>query len=397
MKTMSQFSQGELCPRGRKFASYVLDFLVSVILCVLLFMSSSAIMNTTSLMKGYRDDVVASYSSLIQEIEKTGIGEADEDENLLSLSVLEENYMKGAVLHSLKENGMEGISEETYKDVKEIDGNNDHAYSYYVSFKTSHSSDYTEESKKLCGWKYYTDELIRYTESSYFVLKENEYPTLEFMTAKAIDNFFRDSSYSVGSKYYSSILSSYSLILEAGTKDVQENYQPYQFLFSGYQKNLRKMYGVISLELLISYVLTLFIIYFLVPLLFHNGQTLSMKILKIGAVDKNGDSPSWLHLLIKYGVNLVEYFLIISVVALLFYGPDGVDIIGSSLFWNISYLSLGIFSIVFMVLSFVMTFLMRKTRQSVSEYLSGIIVRDSEVYVMEENIEEPIDYGSNLH
>ncbi len=384
IKNDSIYALGEPCSRGRKFASYVLDFLTSVILAVILFMLAEFIMNNTSLMKGYREDVSGSYTALIREIEKTGIGEADDEENLLSLSTLEENYMKGIVFRTLKENNVSGISEETYKDVKEIDATNDHAYSYYVTFKATHLSDYKEESRVASGWNYYTGQLFKDSDASYFILKENEYPLLTLDTAKAIDNYFRDASYSIGSKCYNSVLSSYSLLLEAGTKDVQNNYAPYESLFATYQIVLKRLYIVRDLELLICYALTLLIVYFLIPLLFRNGQTLSMKILKIGATDKRGGNPAWYQLLIKYGVNLIEYFLIIPVVALLFYGPDALDLIGSELFWNISYLSLGAFSLIFMILSFALTFLMRNTKQSISEYLSGMIVKDSEVYVMED-------------
>ena len=120
IKNNSSFSQGEVCGTGRKFASYVLDFLTSVILMVLVFTISESIMNSTAMMKGYRSDIMTSYSSLIAMIEESGISEADEKENLLASSVLQQNYMKGAVLHSLKVNNVDGISEDTYKDVKEV-------------------------------------------------------------------------------------------------------------------------------------------------------------------------------------------------------------------------------------------------------------------------------------
>ena len=129
---------------------------------VLVFTISESIMNSTAMMKGYRSDIMTSYSSLIAMIEESGISEADEKENLLASSVLQQNYMKGAVLHSLKVNNVDGISEDTYKDVKEVDATNDYAFSYFVSFKSSHLSDYEEEGKNTVGSKYYYDELVKY-------------------------------------------------------------------------------------------------------------------------------------------------------------------------------------------------------------------------------------------
>lgn len=123
------------------------------------------------------------------------------------------------------------------------------------------------------------------------------------------------------------------------------------------------------------------------PLIFRNGQTLSMKILKIGATDKNGNQVSWYQLLIKYAVHVLEFALIIPVVALLYYGTDALDLIGSAIIWNISYLSLGAFSIVFMLCSMILVFCLRKTKQSIPEYLSFMIVHDNDVMMVEETFD----------
>ncbi len=383
----SFYSQGEVCRTGRKFASYVLDFLVSVIVSVLVFWAVEAISNSTSSMKKNNELVRSSYSSLISMIEESGISKADENEDLLSRSVLVENYMKGAVLHSLKVNEVEGISEETYKDVTEIDEKNDYAFSYYVTFKSAHLSDYEDTAKTNYGVDYYYQQLVQYSSSDYFFQNTEKYPLIALESAKAIDNYFRDSSYSIGSNIYTSISESYSLLLQSGSQDLQNSYKPYLALFEGYQTNIKNVYRVRSLELFVSYLFSLFIVYMLVPLLFRNGQTLAMKVLKIGATDKNGNEVAWYQLLIKYAVNLIEYALIIPVVALLYYGTDALDLVGSSLFWNISYLSLGAFSIIFMVCSMILCFCLRKTKQSIPEYLSFMIVHDNDVMMVEESFD----------
>ncbi len=387
MRQNSFYSQGEVCRTGRKFASYVLDFLVSVIVMVLLFMACEAISNSTSSMKKKNEEVRTSYTALINMIEESGISKADDSENLLSRSVIVENYMKGAVLHSLKVNEVYGISEDTYKDVTEIDEKNDYAFFYYVTFKTAHISDYEDTSKSNCGVDYYYQQLVQYSSSDYYLLNADKYPIIALDTAKAIDNYFRDASYSVGSNAYTAISESYSLLLQNGSNDLQTYYRPYLALFEGYQSKLKSFYQVRALELLVSYLFTLFIVYMLIPLLFRNGQTLAMKVLKIGATDKNGNEVAWYQLLIKYLVNALEYALIIPVVALLYYGTDALDLIGSSLFWNISYLSLGAFSIVFMICSMIMVFCMRKTKQSIPEYLSFMIVHDNDVMMVEETFD----------
>ncbi len=387
MRQNSFYSQGEVCRTGRKFASYVLDFLVSVILMVLLFMACEGISNSTEGMKKRNEEVRSSYTSLINMIQDSGISKADESENLLSRSQLVENYMKGAVLHSLKSNGVTGISEETYKDVTEMDEKKDYAFYYYVTFKTSHISDYKEEAKTTVGADYYYQQLVQYSSDDHFVLTEDKYPIISLDSAKAIDNYFRDSSYSVGNSAYTSISESYSLLLQSGSKDLQNNYNPYLLLFEGYQTKLKAFYKIRCLELFLCYLLTLFIVYMMFPLIFRNGQTLSMKILKIGATDKNGNQVAWYQLLIKYAVHVLEFALIIPVVALLYYGTDALDLIGSSIVWNISYLSLGAFSIVFMVCSMILVFCLRKTKQSIPEYLSFMIVHDNDVMMVEETFD----------
>lgn len=237
MRQSSFYSQGEVCRTGRKFASYVLDFLVSVIVMVLLFMACEGVSNSTEGMKKRNEEVRSSYSSLIDMIQDSGISKADDSENLLSRSQLVENYMKGAVLHSLKVNDVIGISEETYKDVTEMNEKNDYAFYYFVTFKTSHIADYKEDAKANCGNDYYYQQLVQYSSADLFVLDEDKYPVIALESAKAIDNYFRDTSYSVGNSAYTSISESYSLLLQSGSKDLQDNYNPYLLLLKDIRQN----------------------------------------------------------------------------------------------------------------------------------------------------------------
>ena len=389
-KEMSYYGQGQVCKVGRKFASYVLDLLTSLIVGVLLFWTAEAIMNSTSMMKGYQKTISSTYSEVIDIVEKSGISEADENENLVKQDTIVTNYIRGAVLHSLKANGVTNISEDTYKDYTEIDEKNDKAYYYFVTFKKDNLSDYETAGKENYGWKYYTEKLANGSDEACFDIdaSNESYPLIKLDVATKIDNYFRDSSYSSGSSCYNSVYQCYSNVVTLGMDDLQKNYTPYIQKLTGYQSNLKKYYSIKEIELFITYCLSVFVVYALMPLIFKNGQTLAMKILKIGATDKRGMNLSWYQYLIKFVINLIEYMLVIAVVAFAYYGVDALDIIGNAFIWNISLLSLAAFSIVFVVLSFILTFCLRNTKQSISEYLSGEVVHDSDVFYVSEEVNE---------
>lgn len=391
-KKTSLYSHGEPVKSFKKLATYVLDSLVSLISTLIIYLIIENIVNVLPLTKKISANMTSTYDEIVEVIENSGISKADQYGNLLNQERLVDDFIYGIVYDSLKENNVSNISETTYEGHERMSADKDYAYKYFVSFKKDNISDYDEVGKDYVGFSYYKDQFCKKSETdettveSYFSWdRGNGYILLNLDIAKAIDEYFRTSSYQLGSTYYTKITDSYGNLLAKGINDIQTYYRPYISLEKAYTKYTSQLYTVRSVELFIAYLLGMFVGFMLFPLIFKDGQTLSMKVMKIGAVDKEGYQLPWYRLLIKYGVNVIEYLVLIPVTALVFYGTDSLDLIGSSLFLNISYLSLGGFSLIALVLSFILTFLLRNSRQSLSEYLSGEIVRGSDVFYIEED------------
>ena len=151
-----------------------------------------------------------------------------------------------------------------------------------------------------------------------------------------------------------------------------------------YEKSGRRLYAVRTKEKLMSYVISNFIIYLLLPLLFKNGMTPCMRILKVGAVTKEGYQPGFVSLFLRFIVLFVELFVIVLLTSCVMFGISGLDLISEVFFGMFSLLSLSVFSIIFIILSLVLSLLMKNTKQTIPELASSLILRDGEVMQVEE-------------
>lgn len=374
-KETSFFSGGQVAKSFKKFPAYVLDYILAVILHVIFFALIEGIMNVTPLIKGYQNDISSTYSSLVSTVVSTSISEIDDSGELLSQNQLVKNYIYGSVKNTLKDK--EGFSSDVYQDYKIINSTNDYAYNYYVKFKVDNIDSFAYE-KENCGISYYKSTYFSYTSSSYFT--GDDYPSISYESCEMIDEYIRNSSYSKGEEIYTSIYEAYATILQKGMSDIQANYNPFISLNLIYEKMCDKIVTVRNIELFISYIIVIFIVYFMFPLIFKDGRTLAMKVLKIGAVNKDNNAVTIKNLLIKFCITFIEMFSIIVITPFIFYSTDALELVGISIIFNISYLSLGLFSLIVMLFSFILSFLLRDTRQTLTEFLSMEILKDSDVF-----------------
>lgn len=383
MRKKSLYSTALVCKPFKKLGAYFLDLFLTFIVGVLFFAIFEGIMNATPLVKERKININNVTYSMYDMVISSGLGKDNGSGVLISQNDYVSNYIKGATYKSLTMNSVDNISLETYKDVVSIDETNDGVYIYYTTFKTNNLESYGTNARVNYGYDYYKKQLnYNDTISSYFV--SDEYPYLTLDTAKKIDEYFRNDSYSIGKEIYSNLDTSYRKLLEDGIYDIQHNYKPYLSLNEDYEKKTSSLYVIKNIEIIITYLLSIFVIYIMFPLIFKNGQTLSFKILKLAVIDKNGYEPTILNYLIHYLVLAVESLIMIPLTALVFYSSDSIGWISQTLFLNFSFLSLGIYSFLILIMSFVLTFVFRKTRQTLSEYLSMEIVKDMTMYESKE-------------
>lgn len=408
MNHSSFFSTGEVATTFKKFPSYILDFLITVIYHLILFACLEGIMNVTPLVSNLRENMSNQYDTLVTTVCDTHISKKNDWGDLVDRSTLLDEYIHGIVLDSLTRNHYEGISEETYKDYEPMNSATDYAFYYFVTFKPDHLVDFEGNPSDTNGIEYYKKLFMEpYSDSddteekkktlySYFSFEEvSQYPVMNYDTAKQIDNYFRDSNYSQGKDAFDEITFSYEQALTTGFNDIQTNYLPYLTLQKEYNDNSHTMYICKLIELSVTYLLAILLSYFVTPMIFKDGRTLSMKILSLGAVQKNGAPIKWWQNLLKSFITLFEFACMIPITAIVFFQTGGIDITSYPLVGGVSFLSLGAFSIVFMFFSFLLSFLMRETRQTIPEYLTNTVIKGSDVFYVETKVEENTDGNSN--
>lgn len=379
MKTKSLYSTACVCKPFKKLGAYFFDLLTSFIIGLLLFAIFEGIMNATPLVKDKKTEINSITYSMHDLVISSGLGKDNSNDVLISQNQYVLNYIKGATLKSLNRNSVENISNETYKDVIEIDDSNDGVFNYYTKFKVNNIDDYGINARENSGLVYYKNQLNNNNSiTSYF--EDEDYPYLTIETAKNIDEYLRNNSYAIGKEMYDKLDASYRTLLENGIYDIQHNYRPYLNLNEIYNDKTSSLYSIKNIEIVIVYFLSLFIVYLLFPIIFHNGQTLSFKIFKFVVVSKDDYEPTWVNYLMRYLIICLESLIIIPLISLVFYSADAIGWISQTLFLNFSFLSLGLYSLLILLMSFVLTFVLRNTRQTISEYLSMEIVKDITMY-----------------
>ncbi len=379
MKTKSFYATACNAKPGKKFAAYILDFFLAVVLTLAFFGIAEWIMNATPYVTGRKNQLNETVEQMHQMVLTSHIGKENEEGQLISQNQYVSDYIKGAVYQSLVRNGEETISETTYKDVTMVSEKNDGVFLYFVSFKVENKSSFLAESKNECGMDFYRKKLLENSSSDFFV--EEGYPYLTYECAKSIDSYFRDSDYAIGKKNYQRLDSSYRKLLERGISDIQKFYQPYLELDERYQEETKSLYSVKNWEILLSYFLSILLLYLMIPLLLKDGRSISFKALGFSVTDKEGNVLSFYHVLIRFCMALVECFSAVFFSGLIFFASSSIGWLGEPLFGNISFLSLSLFSMIFAFFSFLLSLVLSNTHQSLSEWISMELVKDSKMFV----------------
>ena len=378
-KETSFYTRGEVTPFRRKIGIYLLDFLLAFILSVALFASFDGVMSFTPLVTDAKANIQTGYENLMNVVLETKITQ-EENGSLLEQEEIARRYVIGSTYSSLVSGGKDNLSENTYQNVVPINETNDNAYLYFAVFKVENQDKYIQDGS-LSGSDYYYQILSSGMEEFY---QEGGYPKLKYTIAEKIDIYLREENYTEGKECYQKVYNRYLEILAKGTVEIETYYRPYYQALTVYEKSGRRLYAVRTTELLLSYVISIFIIYLLFPLLFKNGMTPCMRILKVGAVTKEGYQPGFVSLFLRFIVLFVELFVIVLLTSCVMFGISGLDLISEVFFGMFSLLSLSVFSIIFIILSLVLSLLMKNTKQTIPELASSLILRDGEVMQVEE-------------
>lgn len=430
MKEKSIYCNGNLVKPFKKLALYVLDFLSALILNLILFAFAELISNATPYIKDKKsnlqnttnyltamivdndkDQLSKSFnidvdklpkSCKLQTLDERGYL-ADIDPQDLSGKSLVKEYIYSLVKISLDFENTTPV-EDNLKYYENVRDDFDKPLNYYFKFRKENISEFKDEkdpiSKQLNKDNYTTEDYcsflnlkmddecfkVEYYKGNQIIILNNVAKESDNSIAYCIDQYISYEPYVVGRRYYESIRNVYVSILKEAISDFEANYIPYKEKLNDYNNLSSSIYSSKNIENIICYILSLNVIYFLLPILLKNGRTLSTRIMKLAYVRKDNYLPNWTNLLIKYVINLVEYVLILPLTVLLFFNADAVDIIFTPLFLNVDLFSLAIFSLIILLLSFALTFILKKSKQSISELASQLVLKDDKVIQGESRI-----------
>ena len=362
----------------RKFPAYFLDLFLAFVSTLVLFAVFESVMNLTPYVKERREEVNRISSSMMDTVVASGLG-IEENGLLVSQDSYVSRQIKGMVHQSLLESKKDGISSETYRNVTPINQANDALFSYYADFKEKNLSGYGGNAKESCGAEYYRTELLLLSGRDLFV--EQDYPEICLDAAEKVDEYYRNQDYVPGKEDYGRIDKALRTLLEKGIYDLQHNYRPYLEQNEEFLRKTDQLYLVKNMEILLSYFLGMAVVYLLFPLIFRDGRTPAFRILSFACTTKNGKRPGFVTNLLHWFWMCLESFLIVSLTAIVFFGSSAISWIGTPLFGNVSFLMLSVYSFFVLIISYTFCFAFRNTHQSLSEFLSMEIVRDSKMFV----------------
>lgn len=377
MKKKSIYCNASVAKPLRKCLSYLIDFFLSFLVSLILFGVIEAFMNMTPKVKRVKEDGNKITQSMFDMVLSSGLGK-EKDGTLITKDAYLDGYLKGSVLGSLERHGDAGASSDIYQGIDAVYGTDDGIYRYFVSFKSERLEDYGTNAREEVGIDFYRKALVENADVSYF--ETEGYPSLTLSTAKAVDEYFRNPDYEIGKGIYEKLDASYRALLEKGIYDIEHNYRPYMELNGKYEECVSSLYTGKNIGIIVSYLLGLSVVYILFPLIFRDGKTLSFRFLSLAKTDRDGNEVKWYQYLIQFSVMVIESPILISFVAIVFYGSSAIDWISRVLFLNFSFLSLSLYSFLLLLASSVMTFAMRETHQTFSELLSFQVVRDLKLF-----------------
>lgn len=372
----SEYAINENVRLSKKVLSYTLDFFVCIIVSSFLFLIINMIGGTTSYVKKATYDVSVENSSLYDLVFESKLDVKSSTGGLSGNQTITKNYMLSLVYESLKTNKVENITNSKYTNVSPISPSSDSCYYYFVVYKDEKKNDFKDLSK---DGSYYLSKL---NESSYFEYRESNYPYLKVEFAKEIDEYFSNASYSKGLQTYNNIYNLYSSLLEEGVIDFTNNNVNFIKVNSRYTTLKDYILSIKVTELFISYVLSSLICFLLIPMLLKNGRTFSFWCLGLICCTKQGTNLRWFNYLINFILLFISYLGSISILSFVIYSYDAIYLFTSNVFGFINLLTFLIFSLIFIILSLLVSFF-TKDKSFLNELASSILVKDTKYFKVE--------------
>ena len=399
LKQESFYKNSPVVTLRKKILPYLLDYFLTLILSLLLYVGVNAIGETLPYFKNIQSEASSIQLDLYSLVNDSGIRHQGEDGFLVTSEYKLEKMIKEEVLYSLKINNNANSNSAIYDGFEALDLNNkEHnngIYYYFINYKVNNLNLYNEEYKvKDYGIDFYLNEIVKLKENNYFeqglYVNDLNYPLIKYDIAIAIDEYYRNSNYKIGSDYYNEIYSLYYSGINKAMNDLIYGNTSYISLNNKHNVLVNDMLNFRGNALLISYVLSVIIIYLIFPLILKEGRTIGLRVFKLVSIDINGNKVSILNNLIRMIVSIFSVFSLLIIDIFLLFGTQAMYFFNINLLGFINIFVLSLISLIFNLISIAFTFINKNRHQNIEETLAMIVVVDGDEFIVNNNKEKEV-------
>lgn len=399
LKQESFYKNSPVVTLRKKILPYLLDYFLTLILSLLLYVGVNAIGETLPYFKNIQSEASSIQLDLYSLVNDSGIRHQGEDGFLVTSEYKLEKMIKEEVLYSLKINNNANSNSAIYDGFEALDLNNkEHnngIYYYFINYKVNNLNLYNEEYKvKDYGIDFYLNEIVKLKENNYFeqglYVNDLNYPLIKYDIAIAIDEYYRNSNYKIGSDYYNEIYSLYYSGINKAMNDLIYGNTSYISLNNKHNELVNDMLNFRGNVLLISYVLSVIIIYLIFPLILKEGRTIGLRVFKLVSIDINGNKVSILNNLIRMIVSIFSVFSLLIIDIFLLFGTQAMYFFNINLLGFINIFVLSLISLIFNLISIAFTFINKNKHQNIEETLAMIVVVDGDEFIVNNNKEKEV-------
>ena len=399
LKQESFYKNSPVVTLRKKILPYLLDYFLTLILSLLLYVGVNAIGETLPYFKNIQSEASSIQLDLYSLVNDSGIRHQGEDGFLVTSEYKLEKMIKEEVLYSLKINNNTNSNSAIYDGFEALDLNNkEHnngIYYYFINYKVNNLNLYNEEYKvKDYGIDFYLNEIVKLKENNYFeqglYVNDLNYPLIKYDIAIAIDEYYRNNNYKIGSDYYNEIYSLYYSGINKAMNDLIYGNTSYISLNNKHNELVNDMLNFRGNALLISYLLSVIIIYLIFPLILKEGRTIGLRVFKLVSIDINGKKVSILNNLIRMIVSIFSVFSLLIIDIFLLFGTQAMYFFNINLLGFINIFVLSLISLIFNLISIAFTFVNKNRHQNIEETLAMIVVVDGDEFIVNNNKEKEV-------
>ena len=399
LKQESFYKNSPVVTLRKKILPYLLDYFLTLILSLLLYVGVNAIGETLPYFKNIQSEASSIQLDLYSLVNDSGIRHQGEDGFLVTSEYKLEKMIKEEVLYSLKINNNANSNSAIYDGFEALDLNNkkhnNGIYYYFINYKVNNLNLYNEEYKaKDYGIDFYLNEIVKLKENNYFeqglYANDLNYPLIKYDIAIAIDEYYRNNNYKIGSDYYNEIYSLYYSGINKAMNDLIYGNTSYISLNNKHNELVNDMLNFRGNALLISYVLSVIIIYLIFPLILKEGRTIGLRVFKLVSIDINGNKVSILNNLIRMIVSIFSVFSLLIIDIFLLFGTQAMYFFNINLLRFINIFVLSLISLIFNLISIAFTFINKNKHQNIEETLAMIVVVDGDEFIVNKNKEKEV-------